>query len=60
MIRIDNSEGIATVTIDRPEVKNALNLETVNALRAALQTVAADDGAGVLIVTGAGDTAFVS
>jgi enoyl-CoA hydratase/carnithine racemase len=60
MIRIDNSEGIATVTIDRPEVKNALNLETVNELRAALQTLAADDSAGVLIVTGAGDTAFVS
>ena len=60
MIRIDNSEGVSTVTIDRPEVKNALNLETVNELRAALQTLAADESIGVLIITGAGDAAFVS
>ena len=60
MIRIDNSEGVATITIDRPEVKNALNLETVNELRAALRTLAVDESAGVLIITGAGDAAFVS
>jgi enoyl-CoA hydratase len=60
MIRIDHSEGIATLTIDRPEVKNALNLETVNELRAALQKLAADEQAGVLIITGAGEAAFVS
>ena len=60
MIRIDNSEGIATITIDRPEVKNALDLATVGEMRAALQTVAAHPEAGVLIITGAGDAAFVS
>jgi len=60
MIRIDTSEGVATVTIDRPEVKNALDLETVNAVRAALQRLAADGETGVLILTGAGETAFVS
>jgi len=59
-IRVDVSESIATLTIDRPEVKNALNLETVNELRAALQTLAADESVGVLIITGAGDAAFVS
>src|SRR5262245_31671908 len=60
MIRIDTSEGIATLTIDRPEVKNALNLETVNEVRAALQRLAADDAVGVLIITGGGESAFVS
>jgi len=60
MIRIDTSEGIATLTIDRPEVKNALNLETVNEVRALLAKVAADESAGVLIITGAGESAFVS
>ena len=60
MIRIDTSEGIATLTIDRPEVKNALDLETVNEVRAALAKVAADESAGVLIMTGAGESAFVS
>ena len=60
MIKVDTSEGIATLTIDRPEVKNALDLATVGEIRAALQTVAANADAGVLIVTGAGDAAFVS
>src|SRR4051812_5049918 len=60
MIRIDNAEGIATVAIDRPEVKNALNLETVSELREALQRLAADDPGGGLIITGGGETSFVS
>ena len=60
MIRVDTSEGIATLTIDRPEVKNALDLDTVNGIRAALQTLAANADAGVLIITGGGEAAFVS
>jgi len=59
-IRVDVSESIATLTIDRPDVKNALDLATVGDIRAALQTIAANPDAGVLIITGAGDTAFVS
>jgi len=59
-IRIDTSESVATLTIDRPEVKNALDLETVNAIRAALQTLATDAGVGILIITGGGEAAFVS
>ena len=31
-IRLDVSESIATITVDRPSVRNALNLETVNEL----------------------------
>src|SRR5687767_12907711 len=60
MIRTDISESIATLTIDRPEVKNALDLETVGGIRTALQSLAADAAVGVLIITGAGETAFVS
>jgi enoyl-CoA hydratase len=59
-IRVDVSESIATLTIDRPSVKNALNLETVQECHAALESLAADDHVGVLIVTGAGESAFVS
>lgn len=59
-IRVDISESIATLTIDRPSVKNALNLETVNECHAALAGLAADAGAGVLIITGAGESSFVS
>ena len=59
-IRTEVSDSIATLTIDRPQVKNALDLQTVAEVRAALQALAADAAVGVLIVTGAGDAAFVS
>jgi enoyl-CoA hydratase len=41
-------------------VRNALNLETVNEFHEALRTLAANASVGVLIITGAGDQAFVS
>lgn len=59
-IRLDISESIATLTIDRPEVRNALNRETVDEALRALSTLAADDDVGVLIVTGGGESSFVS
>jgi len=59
-LRIDIAESIATITIDRPAVKNALNLETVNACHRALDELAVNPEVGVLIITGAGETAFVS
>jgi enoyl-CoA hydratase len=59
-IRVDISESIATLTIARPSVKNALDLETVHECHSALAELAADSDAGVLIVTGAGESAFVS
>jgi enoyl-CoA hydratase len=59
-IRVDVSESIATLTIDRASVRNALNLETVNECHAALTMLAARDDCGVLIVTGAGESSFVS
>jgi enoyl-CoA hydratase/carnithine racemase len=60
MIRKDVSESIATLTIDRPDVKNALDLETVKGLREALQSWSSDPAIGVLIITGGGESAFVS
>jgi enoyl-CoA hydratase len=59
-IRVEVSEAIATLTIDRPEVKNALDLQTVGEIRAALHALASSDETGVLIITGAGEAAFVS
>ena len=59
-IRIDLSESIATLTIDRPQLKNALDLATVHEVRAALPALAADGEVGVLIITGGGEAAFVS
>ena len=59
-LRLDLSESIATLTVDRPSVKNALNFDTVNELHRALDELAANADAGVLIITGAGESAFVS
>jgi enoyl-CoA hydratase len=59
-VLIDIDGPIATLTINRPDVRNALNLETVRECHAALQELAANAAVGVLIVTGAGDQAFVS
>jgi enoyl-CoA hydratase len=59
-IRIDIDGAIATLTFDRPAVRNALNLETVNECHAALADLAAHRDLGALILTGTGEAAFVS
>jgi enoyl-CoA hydratase len=59
-IRVDVSESIATLTIDRPSVRNALDLETVTECRDALTALSGDQGVGALIITGSGESAFVS
>jgi enoyl-CoA hydratase len=60
MVRTDVSESIGTLTIDRPEVKNALDLETVNQIRDALRQFELNESVGAVIITGAGESAFVS
>ena len=59
-VRVEVSESIATLTIDRPAVKNALNFETVQECHRALDELAQNADAGVLIITGAGESSFVS
>jgi enoyl-CoA hydratase len=56
-IHLVRIEELALVTLDRPEVLNALNFELLRDLGAALDQVAAGD-ARALLVTGAGDRAF--
>jgi enoyl-CoA hydratase len=52
--------AVATVTVRRPEKLNALNAETIGELSAAFDALAADDGVQVIVVTGAGEKAFVA
>ena len=51
-------DGIAVITIDRPEKLNAMTLEMYDQLGAAFDEVGRDPRIGVAIVTGAGDRAF--
>jgi hypothetical protein len=54
-IRYDKeiSTGIVTVAINRPEIKNALTLMVLLELDQAVDTVAADESAAALVITGA-------
>jgi enoyl-CoA hydratase/carnithine racemase len=52
--------GVAWVTIDRQEVRNALNGEVMRDLRAALDAFRDDEGVGVVVFTGAGEKAFAA
>ena len=53
-------EGIATITFNRPKALNALNAALLAELSDALDRVAADEDIRVLVLTGAGDKAFVA
>ncbi len=48
----------ATVTINRPEVYNAFDFQTLNEMAAAFLDASRDDSVAVLVLTGAGDKAF--
>jgi enoyl-CoA hydratase len=54
------SEKIARITFNRPNVLNALNRKTMNELGDCLKKVRADDDIRVLILTGAGEKAFIA
>ncbi len=54
----EKRDGIAYLTINRPEVRNAFSPEVICRLADAWQDYAADDSLRVAIITGAGDKAF--
>src|SRR5262245_13021710 len=54
----EKADGIATVTMNRPEVRNAINAEMLCRLADAWQDVNTDSAVRVAIFTGAGDQAF--
>ncbi len=56
----EKKDGIAWITFNRPKVLNALNRKTVEELREALTDARDDAGVRVLILTGAGEKAFVA
>jgi E-phenylitaconyl-CoA hydratase len=54
----DVSDGVATITLNRPDKRNAFNVAMAVELRAAWEGVKSDPGVVCAIVTGAGDKAF--
>ena len=53
-------DGILTLTVHRPEALNALNRNVVDALSAALEAAQDNDDVRVIVLTGAGEKAFVA
>ncbi|MER8040450.1 2-cyclohexenylcarbonyl CoA isomerase [Streptomyces hydrogenans] len=52
------SDGLATITLNRPEAMNALNIAAKTALRDAAEAAAADPAVRAVLLTSAGDRAF--
>jgi len=59
-IRYETADGIAKITINRPEVRNAFRPQTLFELAQAFNDARDDDTVGVIILTGEGDLAFCS
>ena len=59
-ILLDKLERIAVLSVNRPKALNALNRDTLLEIKAAVKEARDDPGVDVLIITGAGDKAFVA
>jgi enoyl-CoA hydratase/carnithine racemase len=55
---LEINDGIALVTLNRPDRLNALNFALIDRLMAALDAIETDDGVRAVILTGAGERAF--
>lgn len=60
VVLVESLGGVRIVTINRPEKRNALNAEVRERIAAAVHEAVADPDARVLVLTGAGDKAFVA
>src|SRR5262249_26318232 len=59
-ILYDKRDGVATVTINRPNVLNAFRARTVDEMLEAVKDADYDNSVGVIVLAGAGDRAFCS
>src|SRR5882724_4076664 len=57
---LERRDRVAIITINRPEKRNALNIKTREEGAAVLEELRADESVGVVVLTGAGDKAFIA
>ena len=57
---ISRRDSVGILTINRPKTLNALDVATLKALDSAFEELATDDNVRVIVITGAGDRAFVA
>jgi len=59
-ILVERQDRIAIITLNRPQVRNALSQATVDELDAAIDELGTDEGVRAIIITGAGEKAFAA
>ncbi|CAM5593838.1 3-ketoacyl-CoA thiolase [Bacillus safensis subsp. safensis] len=59
-IKVERNKYVATIMIDRQEVRNALNKKTIEELQKALYELEQDEHLRIIVITGAGSKAFVA
>ena len=59
-IAVEREDGVAVVTVDRQDALNALDLPTLTELRDRLDELADDESVRAVVLTGAGEKAFVA
>jgi enoyl-CoA hydratase len=60
VIGVKTDRAIATVTVDRPDAMNALDVATLTELKERLSALRDDDAVRVVVLTGGGDKAFIA
>jgi enoyl-CoA hydratase len=59
-VTLERDGFVAVLTVNRPQKLNALDRETIDELSAAVTELSADEGVGAIVLTGAGEKAFVA
>lgn len=59
-VLVEIESSIATITVNRPEKRNAMDIPTRKKLREAFETVTQDDSVRVIILRGAGENSFIA
>jgi enoyl-CoA hydratase len=59
-IDVDRDGGVAVVTVNRPDAMNAVDVEHAHELRRTLEQLAGDEEVRVVVLTGAGEKAFIA
>jgi enoyl-CoA hydratase/carnithine racemase len=59
-ILVERDGAVATITVNRPKVLNALNTQTLDEIRRAILALKFDEAVRVVIITGAGDKSFIA
>ena len=57
-ILVDQQDRVGIITLNRPDVLNALNLQLVTEVNEAVSAMEVDETIGAIVVTGAGERAF--